>query len=301
MSGKSRVVGLAIAAALLANGVANNANAGLGACKPVEVCSPVRAVPAVPVCKPVQPLPPACKPVRPLPPPEVCKPVGACDGVGTRARYAVLHDRVARFVGHFKRHGTGKEVYYYTPQPARPKRRHLRHRPAAPGVMTSRRSCSPTAEPPSRWLGSFCHPGDADSHPGNHLCRWRLACLTSAMRHRAIPAKPALGLAWTHELVHSHCPRQSRTSATPRTPPNCGRPIRRAPPAAKKVPTVVPKLVPFALHNSVPGCTRLHRGKPKDADAGGERSSSQVLCGWDVTHQFAWRCIALHRHVWRTM
>ena len=120
MSRRGRLIGLAIAVALLANGVANKANAGPGACKPVKVCEPVKAAPAVPACKPVKPLPipEVCKPAKPLPLPEVCKPVKACDGVDAHTKYAVLQDRIARFVSHFKRHGTGKEVYYDAPQPA---------------------------------------------------------------------------------------------------------------------------------------------------------------------------------------
>ena len=108
MSGRSRLVGLAIAAALLANGVANKADAGPGACKPVKVCEPVKAAPAVPVCKPV----------KPLPLPEVCKPVKACDGVDAHNKYVVVHDRIARFASHFRKHSTGKEVYHDAPQPA---------------------------------------------------------------------------------------------------------------------------------------------------------------------------------------
>jgi hypothetical protein len=119
MSRRGRLIGLAIAVALLANGIANKANAGPGACKPVQACAPVTAAPAVPVCKPVKALPPeVCKPAKPLPLSEVCKPVKACDGVDAHAKYVVLQDRIARFVGHFKRHGTGKEVYYDAPQPA---------------------------------------------------------------------------------------------------------------------------------------------------------------------------------------
>jgi hypothetical protein len=100
MSRRGRVIGLVIAIAVLANGVANQASAGPGACKPVKVCEPVKAAP----------VPPVCKPVKPLPPPEVCKPVKACDGVA-QAKRAVLQDHIARFVSHFKRHGAGKEVY----------------------------------------------------------------------------------------------------------------------------------------------------------------------------------------------
>ena len=108
MSRRSRLIGLAIAAALLAGGVANKASAGPGACKPVQACTPVTAAPAVPVCKPV----------RPLPPPEVCKPVKACDGVYAHNKYVVVHDRIARLASHFRKHSTGKAVYYDAPQPA---------------------------------------------------------------------------------------------------------------------------------------------------------------------------------------
>ena len=102
MSRRSRVMGLAIAVALLANGVAHQANAGLGACKPVRACEAVKAAPAVP----------ACKPVKPLPLPGACKPVKACEGVDAHSKHVVRQDHLARFVSHFKRHGTGKEVYY---------------------------------------------------------------------------------------------------------------------------------------------------------------------------------------------
>jgi len=120
MSRRSRLIGLAIAAALLAGGVANKASAGPGACKPVQACTPVTAAPAVPVCKPVRPLPPpeACKPVKSLPLPEVCKPVTACDGVYAHNKYVVVHDRIARLASHFRKHSTGKAVYYDAPQPA---------------------------------------------------------------------------------------------------------------------------------------------------------------------------------------
>jgi hypothetical protein len=132
MSERSRLIGLVMAVALLAGGVANKANAGLGACKPVKVCEPVKAAPAVPACKPVKPLPPpeACKPVKPLPPPEACKPVKylptpeackpvkTCDGVDVPNKHAALQDRIARFVSRFKKHDIGKEVYQDVPQPA---------------------------------------------------------------------------------------------------------------------------------------------------------------------------------------
>jgi hypothetical protein len=118
MSRGTRVMGLAIAVALLASGVVNRADAGPGVCKPVKVCEPVKATP-VPACKPVKQLPPpeVCKPAKPLPPPEVCKPVKACDGVA-HAKRAVLQDHIARLASHWKRHGAGKAVYYETPQPA---------------------------------------------------------------------------------------------------------------------------------------------------------------------------------------
>ena len=109
MSRRSRLIGLAIAVALLANGVANKANAGPGACKPVKACEPVKTAAAVP----------ACKPVKPLPLPGACKPVKACEGVDAHGKYVVVHDHIARFVSHFRKHSTGKEVYYNTaPQPA---------------------------------------------------------------------------------------------------------------------------------------------------------------------------------------
>jgi hypothetical protein len=103
MSGRSRLVGLAIAVALLASGVANKASADLGACKPVKACTPVKAAPVVPVCKPV----------KQLPAPAACKPVKA----DANTKYVALRDRIARFTGHFKRHDTGKEVYYDAPKP----------------------------------------------------------------------------------------------------------------------------------------------------------------------------------------
>ena len=121
MSRRSRLIGLAIAAALLANGFATKASADNGACQPVKACAPVKTLPAVPVCKPVRqlPLPGACKPVKPLPLPEACKPVKACDAVDAHHKYyAVLQDRVARFARHFKKHSSGTEVYYDAPQPA---------------------------------------------------------------------------------------------------------------------------------------------------------------------------------------
>ena len=120
MSGRSRVIGLAIAIALLASGVVNNASAFPGVCKPVGACQPVKAAPVVPVCKPVTalPAPEVCKPVKILPPPEVCKPVNACDGVDAHVKHVAFHDHVIRLVSHFKKHGTGKEVYYDAPQSA---------------------------------------------------------------------------------------------------------------------------------------------------------------------------------------
>ena len=120
MSGRSRLLGLAIAVALLANGVANKASAGLGACKPVQACEPVKAAPTVPACKPVKPLPlpAACKPVKALPAPAACKPVKACEGVDAHSKYVVRHDHIARLVSRFKKHSSGKEVYYDAPQPA---------------------------------------------------------------------------------------------------------------------------------------------------------------------------------------
>jgi hypothetical protein len=115
MSRRSGVFGLALAALLLANGLTNKASADLGACKPVKACAPVTAVPA---CKPVQPLPApaACKPVKPLP--GACKPVKEYGCVEAHPKHVALHNHVARFVSHFHKHGTGKEVYYDAPQPA---------------------------------------------------------------------------------------------------------------------------------------------------------------------------------------
>ena len=108
MSGRSRVVGLAIAAVLMANGLADKASAGPGACKAVKACEPVKAQAAVP----------ACKPVKPVPLPEVCKPAKTCDGVDAHSKVVAVHDRIVRFVSRFKKHSTGKEVYYDVPQPA---------------------------------------------------------------------------------------------------------------------------------------------------------------------------------------
>jgi hypothetical protein len=111
---------LALAALLLANGLTNKASADLGACKPVKACAPVTAAPAVPACKPVQPLPApaACKPVKPLPPPGACKPVKEYTCVEARPKHVVLHNHLARLASHFRKHGTGKEVYYDVLQPA---------------------------------------------------------------------------------------------------------------------------------------------------------------------------------------
>ena len=106
MSRRSRLIGLAIAVALLANGVANKASAGPGACNPVKACEAVKAAPAVPAV-------PACKPVKALPLPGACKPVKACEGVDAHSKHVVRQDRIARFASHFKKHGTGKAVYYY--------------------------------------------------------------------------------------------------------------------------------------------------------------------------------------------
>jgi hypothetical protein len=107
MSQRGRLIGLAIALALLANGVANHALAGIGACEPVKkvpVCKPVR------VCEPVKTVP-VCKPVKPLLPPEVCKPVKACDRVDAHNKLVVVHERIARLVWRFKSHAAGNEVY----------------------------------------------------------------------------------------------------------------------------------------------------------------------------------------------
>lgn len=108
MSGRIRLLGLAIIVVLLANGFANRASAGIGACKPVKACEPVKAAPPVPTCKPV----------KPLPPPEACKPVKTCDGVGTHAKAVALRYRGTWHAGHWKKHGTGKETYFDAPQTA---------------------------------------------------------------------------------------------------------------------------------------------------------------------------------------
>lgn len=108
MSGRIRLLTLAIAVPLLANGFVDKVNAGVGACKPVKACEPVKAAPPVP----------ACKPVKPLPPPEACKPVKTCDGVDAYTTKAVLHDRITQKVSRWKHHKTGKEVYYEAPQTA---------------------------------------------------------------------------------------------------------------------------------------------------------------------------------------
>jgi hypothetical protein len=113
MSRRGRLIGLAIALALLANGGANYAMAGIGACKPVKACEPVKKVP---VCKPVKVYEPAktvpaCKPVRPLPPPEVCKPVKACEGVDSHGKHVVLKEHFARFAWRFKRHANGNVIH----------------------------------------------------------------------------------------------------------------------------------------------------------------------------------------------
>ncbi len=75
---------------------------------------------------------------------------------------------------------------------------------------------------------------------------------------------------------------------------------------AKKVPTVVPRgaengairLRAKRVCRVAPDCTDEGPRMPTRAM---KRRSSQVFCGWDVTHQFAWRCIALHRQIWRRM
>ena len=119
MSRRSVVMGLALAALLLANGPVNKASADIRACKPVKACAPVTVAPAVPVCKPVKalPLPEVCKPVKALPPPEVCKPVKEYGCVDAHPKRAALHNHVARFASHFRKHVTDKEVSYDTPQP----------------------------------------------------------------------------------------------------------------------------------------------------------------------------------------
>jgi hypothetical protein len=120
MSRRGRFIGLAIALALLANGVANYAFAGVGACKPVKVCEPAKTVPVckpVKACEPVKAVP-ACKPVKTLPPPEVCKPAKACDQVDVHGKHLVLQDRVVRFVWLLKKHAVAHEVYEDNSLPA---------------------------------------------------------------------------------------------------------------------------------------------------------------------------------------
>jgi hypothetical protein len=129
MSRRGRLIGLAVALALLANGVVNHAMAGIGARKPVRVCEPVKTLPVckpvmvcepaktLPVCKPVKTLP-VCKPVKPLPLPEACKPVKACDRVVAHSKSVVLHERLARFVWRFKAHAAGYEVQQEASPPA---------------------------------------------------------------------------------------------------------------------------------------------------------------------------------------
>ena len=125
MSRRVRLIGLAIAFALLANGVANHAFAGFGIHHKVTACSPVQQVPA---CQPVKPLtlPEVCKPVKPLPPPPACtpvkacepvkavpacKPVKACDQVDTHGKHVVLQERVTWFAWRLKRHTPASVVY----------------------------------------------------------------------------------------------------------------------------------------------------------------------------------------------
>jgi hypothetical protein len=120
MSRRGRLIGLAVALALLANGFANNAMAGIGARKSVKACEPVKKVPVckpVKVCEPVKTLP-VCKPVQPLPLPEACKPVKTCDRVAVHSKSVVLHERWARFVWRFKAHATGYEVQQEASPPA---------------------------------------------------------------------------------------------------------------------------------------------------------------------------------------
>ena len=109
MSRRGRLIGLAIALALLANGVANYALAGIGACKPVRVCEPVKAVP-------------------------VCKPVKVCDPVDAHGKHVVLHDHVARFAWRFKKHTVGYEVYQDKSLPA---------------TSTTRPTPAPAPQPPT--------------------------------------------------------------------------------------------------------------------------------------------------------
>jgi hypothetical protein len=116
---RSGVIGLALAALLVANGLVKTVSADIGACKPVKVCAPVTTAPAVPVCKPVKvlPLPEVCKPVKALPTPGACKPVKEYGCVGAHPKHVILKNHVARFASHFRKHGIGKEVSYDTPQP----------------------------------------------------------------------------------------------------------------------------------------------------------------------------------------
>jgi hypothetical protein len=115
MSRRVRLIGLAIALALLVNGVANHAFAGLGVLRPVKACAPVQQVPA---CQPVKPLPlpEVCQPVKPLPPPKVCAPVKACAPVDAHGKH-VVHDHIAQLVWRLKRHTAGYTVYESDPQP----------------------------------------------------------------------------------------------------------------------------------------------------------------------------------------
>ena len=76
MSRRSGVIGLAVAALLVANGLVKTVSAD----RRLQAGQGLRTrddSAAVPVCKPVKvlPLPGACKPVKALPSPEVCKPV----------------------------------------------------------------------------------------------------------------------------------------------------------------------------------------------------------------------------------
>jgi hypothetical protein len=124
MSRRSRLIGLAIAIAILAYGFDNKANAGIGACKPVKevkTCAPVKAETVVPACKPVTVVP-ACKPVKALPPPPpACKPVKTCEGVDTYVeKHAVVHEHLARIFGHIKGHKHADKVYYDAPATSAP-------------------------------------------------------------------------------------------------------------------------------------------------------------------------------------
>jgi hypothetical protein len=113
MSRRGRLIGLAIALVLLANGVVNYAVAGIGVCKPAKslpVCKPVK------VCEPVKEVP-VCRPSKPLPPPEVCKPVKVCEPADTHGKHAVSRDHLNRLAWRLKRHAVDYTVVEDAPQP----------------------------------------------------------------------------------------------------------------------------------------------------------------------------------------